>query len=305
MKLKICVVIVTYNRCKLLRRCLDSVLMQSRLPDCVLVVDNCSSDGTKEYLENLESFDLTTKVRAIHLDKNLGGAGGFYCGMKYAVDNKFDYVWLMDDDGYPNDNSLELLLKHASQHRIVGPIVSISPTDKHLSFPFRIPGTIRFVDSLSQFKHRYPLLANNVIFPFNGTLISKQVIETIGLPRAEYFIWGDEAEYVYRARRAKFETATVTDAKFYHPRGLTNAQPMFFNLLLFNEPKQDIKLLCLVRNSIRNYLDYRSVFHAFGFACKVLWFYVFTHPNLSRLKLTILGISDAIAKNFERHKEFL
>ena len=46
-----------------------------------------------------------------HINQNnLGSAGGWNSGIKYALKNKFDYVWLMDDDGYPDQDALKILL---------------------------------------------------------------------------------------------------------------------------------------------------------------------------------------------------
>ena len=38
----------------------------------------------------------------ITLPENMGGAGGFHEGIKYAFEHGFDYIWLMDDDGVPS-----------------------------------------------------------------------------------------------------------------------------------------------------------------------------------------------------------
>lgn len=43
----------------------------------------------------------------ITLPENMGGAGGFHEGIKYAFEHGFDYIWLMDDDGFPAETCLE------------------------------------------------------------------------------------------------------------------------------------------------------------------------------------------------------
>jgi len=68
----ICAVIVTYNRKELLRECLKAVLAQTRPPEHVLVVDNASTDGTPEMLQ--EEFP---QVEVLCLPENQGSAGGF------------------------------------------------------------------------------------------------------------------------------------------------------------------------------------------------------------------------------------
>ncbi|MBO5631312.1 MAG: hypothetical protein J5965_19770, partial [Aeriscardovia sp.] len=58
----------------------------------------------------------------------------------------------------------------------------------------------------------------NQIHPFNGTLVPRLIIEKIGLIKKEMFIWGDEEEYMARAKHAGYGTYTVTNAIHYHPK---------------------------------------------------------------------------------------
>jgi GT2 family glycosyltransferase len=54
--------------------------------------------------------------------------------------------------------------------------------------------------------------------PFNGTLIHRSIIERVGLPKAQFFMWGDEAEYYYRIiSKNKIPVCTITDSVHYHP----------------------------------------------------------------------------------------
>ena len=71
-------VVVTYNRLEMLKDCLGALERQT-VPCDILVVDNASTDGTKEFLEG------TWNVSCIRMKENTGGAGGFNTGMKEAV----------------------------------------------------------------------------------------------------------------------------------------------------------------------------------------------------------------------------
>ncbi len=61
-----------------------------------------------------------------------------------------------------------------------------------------------------------PLLDNDIKL-FNGALFDKKVVENVGVPRAEFFIRGDEQEYKMRILNAGFKTAISTQVKVYHP----------------------------------------------------------------------------------------
>ena len=54
------------------------------------------------------------------------------------------------------------------------------------------------------------------ICPFNGTFVPARVVNEIGLPNAEFFIWGDEKDFLWRAAR-RFDLYTAVDSKVYHP----------------------------------------------------------------------------------------
>ena len=105
--MKIAAVVVTYNRCDCLKQCVPALKAQTVLSD-IIIVDNGSTDGTKAYLDTLAK-DITV----IHQD-NLGGAGGFYTGTKYAFDKGYDWIWMMDDDGLPDKFQLENLISVAT-----------------------------------------------------------------------------------------------------------------------------------------------------------------------------------------------
>ena len=100
---KICTVIVTYNRLGLLQNAIGALKYQT-LGSTLLIVDNGSTDGTHEYLDSLKD------VVVIH-QENLGGAGGFFTGLKFAAENGFEFAWIMDDDVLPDKDALRFLIE--------------------------------------------------------------------------------------------------------------------------------------------------------------------------------------------------
>ena len=92
--MKTAVVIVTHNRIELLKECLGCVDSQEIPFSRVIVVNNSSTDGTKEYLDSISD----KRYCIIHSEENLGGAGGFYVALKEAQKEEFDWVLIIDDD---------------------------------------------------------------------------------------------------------------------------------------------------------------------------------------------------------------
>ena len=102
---KVCAVVVTFNRVSLLCGCLNSLLLQTRRLDAILVIDNASSDGTRAIIEReFPSVEIVT------MPFNAGGAGGFYEGIKRAHTAGFDWIWVMDDDIEVLADTLETML---------------------------------------------------------------------------------------------------------------------------------------------------------------------------------------------------
>ena len=87
-------VIVTYNRKAMLQRCLRALCTQTAGVPELWVIDNASTDGTAELVAQL---NLPT-MHYYNTGKNLGGAGGFACGIQQAACSGAEYLWIMDDD---------------------------------------------------------------------------------------------------------------------------------------------------------------------------------------------------------------
>lgn len=75
-------VVVTYNRLALLKECLDALDKQTYPIHKIVIVDNCSTDGTGAFLESLANQSRYMIIRTI---ENIGGSGGFSLGLKTAV----------------------------------------------------------------------------------------------------------------------------------------------------------------------------------------------------------------------------
>ena len=73
--------------------------------DRIIVVNNNSSDGTYEYLQEIEKNNEIVDV--LNLDKNLGGSGGFSIGVKLAMEKTpQNWIFLADDDAIPQKDML-------------------------------------------------------------------------------------------------------------------------------------------------------------------------------------------------------
>jgi rhamnopyranosyl-N-acetylglucosaminyl-diphospho-decaprenol beta-1,3/1,4-galactofuranosyltransferase len=211
-------VIVTYNRCVLLSRCLDNILSQTRPPTEILVINNASIDGTVKMLENRKIPFIT--------QENVGSAGGWHCGIKYAMDHDFDAVWLMDDDGFPDVGALNALESALVTGVACASSVVLREDEKtHFVFPFPIldslglPVIFGRPRKLSTLAELYSV-AKDGIYPFahffNGALVSVAAARVAGNVNRDFFIFGDEVDYFFRLRCVG-QVISVLNSMHYHP----------------------------------------------------------------------------------------
>jgi GT2 family glycosyltransferase len=210
----VAVVVVTFNRADLLERMLDGLAAQTRLPDAVIVVDNASTDHTREVLGARTDLPL----QAVHAPDNTGGAGGFHQGLAAAYEQGFDRIWLMDDDVLPAPDCLATLLAHdgpclmAVREDRAGHLVEKSATRFDLRNPLAIRPKTASVETVYGTREAMPAEVPVEVVAFEGFLVHRRVIEAIGLPDPAYFIFYDDADFAIRSRRAGFPIVAVRDA---------------------------------------------------------------------------------------------
>lgn len=208
-------IIVTYNRKELLAENIRSLLIQNRPFDRIFIVDNCSTDGTYEYLK--ERGWTCSPFEYIKTDENIGGAGGFYFGLKKAYESGADWFVLMDDDGYAEDAyTFNILMEQAFIEYKSNPLIfanALVHQGELLSFKMGNAYTVQ--EELEKAR-------DGVVFgeanPFNGTVVSRELITKIGYPNKDFFIKGDEVNYKQRAIDADAVVFTVVNSRYVHPR---------------------------------------------------------------------------------------
>jgi rhamnopyranosyl-N-acetylglucosaminyl-diphospho-decaprenol beta-1,3/1,4-galactofuranosyltransferase len=194
----VCAVVVTYNRRELLGECLEAVTGQSRPPDTVLVVDNASTDGTRDMVA-----ERYPDVEILALPENEGSSGGFNEGMNAAVARGVDWLWVMDDDTIPAPDALEKLLDAPAQlDGLPQPSLLASKvlwTDGQLH-PMNWPAPALadidlFVDGVE--RGILPIRANT----FPSLLVRREAVERHGAPRKGFWIWADDIDFTQRILR--------------------------------------------------------------------------------------------------------
>lgn len=299
---KIAAIVVTYNRKELLSECLAAVCAQEYKPVVAYVIDNASTDGTDEWIKNngYNGEKESIAFRYVRLPENIGGSGGFYTGLKMAHESEemFDAFWLMDDDGVADKEQLKNLVAHLDQYDYLSPLVIAKEEPTRCAF---------YNMTVEEFKQKaINGLVPNEACPFNGVIYSRQLVDKVGYPIRDMFIWGDENNYHCRCIKASYPPVAVIDALHVHPRD----RQVWKKLMLCDEvvPEQDWKLFLYVRNSVYNIkvLSHHKRYiikKVARLACEYIYYFTFKQPSFHKIKIVSHAIYDGIREDFS-HSQY-
>jgi rhamnopyranosyl-N-acetylglucosaminyl-diphospho-decaprenol beta-1,3/1,4-galactofuranosyltransferase len=201
-KIKVAAVVVTYDKFDYLTKNINALLTQSVDLHEIYVVNNGDMDHIDTYIKNMSSKHHNIKY--IRTGYNMGGAGGFHEGLKAASQGANKWFWLMDDDCLPEKHCLKKLLLH---------LCDKSYAYEPLVYDINDKKTILYD------KNKKPNsgIIEVKIHTFNGFLVSKEIVEKIGLPEKDFFIYWDDIEYCLRINEAGGKVFLNTYATMYHP----------------------------------------------------------------------------------------
>ena len=224
----IIVVLVTFNRLKDLKITLDAWDQQTEKPRNMIIVDNKSTDGTISFLEQWKKKESGFKKEVIELPENIGGAGGFYEGMKMALNISNDWVFVSDDDAIPRDNMIEKIKSFVTSHDDLIEQCSAICTGVYNEDHFSGIHRCRIEKSIIGFyekpvkeeeyqKEYFPI----DIYSFVGTFIRKSALKQAGLPERDFFIYNDDYEHAVRVGKTG-KMICVPSSVIYHIDNLKN-----------------------------------------------------------------------------------
>lgn len=208
------VVVVNHNRAELLLECLESILSQSWRPREVLVVDNASSDGSREVALSRSGEG----VRLLPQDRNLGFAGGVNVGIRASAG---ELVALLNNDAVAEPLWLSRLVEAMVGSPDVGMCASkilLSGTDLidkagHLIY---WDGQNRGRGSGEPDRGQYDR-PQEILFPDGcAALYRAELLRELGGFDEDFFAYGDDADLGLRARWLGWRCRYVPEAVVHH-----------------------------------------------------------------------------------------
>ena len=223
------IVVVTYNRLSKLKKAICSYEEQTMKFAYLIVVNNCSTDETRDFLDAWVSEDSDKfQKQVIHTKENIGGSGGFYLGQKRAIELGTDWVFVADDDAYADMDMVEQFYTFISQHdmsNISAICAAVLNMDRSFCLYHRgnyiIRRGIRFdriSSTIEDFQKDF--FPNNYI-TYVGTFLSRWALEKVGLCNKDYFIYYDDTEHGIRLSRIG-KIYCVPAIKIMHEAGISS-----------------------------------------------------------------------------------
>jgi GT2 family glycosyltransferase len=204
---QIFVVIVTYNGSKWIEKCISSVL-NSSYNIKIVVVDNNSQDNTVQLLNQFPEIHL------MQSQENLGFGKANNIGIDFALKNLADYVFLLNQDTWIYEETIQNLVEVAEKKLDFG-IIS----------PMHFSGDeINLDQSFKTYYNRKIEIGDNqniVIVPFVNAaawLISKSCLEKAGQFEPLFAHYGEDRNYCNRVLYHGFKIAIVEHSKICHDR---------------------------------------------------------------------------------------
>lgn len=268
-KRRIIVIVVTYNAMMWIDRCFGSLQCSGIVPD-VFVVDNGSTDGTQDYIK-----EYFPQVIFHQSEENLGFGKANNIGLRYAIDNDYDYIYLLNQDAWVMSDTFETMIAVSKGHPEYG-ILS----------PMQYKGDARSLDEYfsrlitndgSNYGFINDILADELkpVYDVNFVmaahwLITRDCLLKIGGFSPTFPHYGEDDNFCDRVRYGGYMIGVVPKAKAVHEGGTRNIdlnRRLYHinmgNRAIFSNPNMSLyRMLCrFIYRFIRNIVKYPSISH--------------------------------------------
>lgn len=218
------IVVLNWNGAKDTQKCVASLLDQSYRFFDILVVDNGSKDNSVPILEKLANKHK--KVTLVKNPKNLGFAGGVNTGIRYALENKYQYVALFNNDATADKKWLKSLVDAMDDDRAITTGLLLHANKKTIDSTgdfYSIWG-MPFPRSRGDKATQIP--ESGEVFSASGgaSLYKAELFREIGLFDESFFAYYEDVDMSFRTQLIGHKVYYTNKAIAYHKQGATSSK---------------------------------------------------------------------------------
>jgi GT2 family glycosyltransferase len=212
LKPKVSVIVLNWNGGNDTVGCLSS-LQSLNYENCgVLVIDNGSTDDSAALIR--EAFP---EVEVLETGQNLGFAGGCNVGIRRALAQRADFIWLLNNDTTVDPGALKAMVEKAGSDPRIGIVGSaIYNMEERERLQCWGGGYVNFL--LGRPRHFLKPVEDAKLQFITGAslMISRAAVEAIGELDERFFMYWEDADYCFRLRRGGWRIAVASQSKVWH-----------------------------------------------------------------------------------------
>lgn len=330
---RICCIIITYgDRGEILSKVVNEVLLQNVCR--IILIDNNSSKGSNNQIQKL-SVSNSSRISLLHFDHNIGTAKAMSAGFKLAYDDKdCDFISILDDDNLIDRNYFENLRSFWITNKLDGTKekvilsgfrinkstyvdairnnhdwIGLNCVNNYWGFHLKeilkiVNRRLNLTDSFNINNYKAKEVNNSA---WGGMFFHKSLIDKIGLPNQDYFIFLDDYEFSHRIKSIGgkiflLPNCLITDIDHYSYSNYSR----FTTLVRFENAE---RVYYAARNHFVFARKYRCknlfVFYLNVFVfIKIVFLFSLLNLNFSNFKTILKAIFDGIKEKLGKHKDF-
>ena len=294
--MRIISIVVTYdNRWHFLKDVVESV-MEDQLVEKLIIVNNASSYNLADKLSEYSK----SKYELINLDSNTGSANGFKTGMQHALSKHSpDFLYLLDDDTRIGKETIKNLLDYFDKlgNNKNNALVSLRETRTSYLAATKgkkheiVPNSFYSFHLFKRFKNIFVIekeinkniqIAKLGYAPYGGLLISKELVNKIGFPNPDLFLYSDDTCYTRQINKYG-EILLIQSSKLIDLDVSWDQKNIKYNSPLYDLDSPNFRVFYSLRNRV--YLEINNTTTNRGIYFLNMFLYLLIHLIINFYKV--------------------